>query len=90
MSSRLNDTERAHTPISQSSVVHTSQVQQQQPEHRTRNWRKRSCDISKPLDRDKRFFRNVLRQNIIYERFRSYYPPSPGTDVFEQAVQLNN
>ena len=38
-SSRLADTQRAHTPMSQSSVVRTSQVQQQQQsEHRTRNW----------------------------------------------------
>ena len=61
---RLTDTQRAHTPMSQSSVVRTSQVQQQQqPEHKTRNWRPRSTDISNPHTRDKRFFRMVLRQD---------------------------
>ena len=32
----------------------------------------------------------VLRQDIIYERFGSYYPPAPGSGAFEQAVQWNN
>ena len=91
-SSRLTDTQRSTSSINQSSgVTHLpSHLQTQQPPAaKIRHWYPRRCDIKSPSTKDVQFFRNTLRQNLIYDSIGVYYPPAPGTAAFEQAVQWN-